>query len=103
MALLPLRISVSDQAETVLFRLLRGSGLDGLKGMTYKSGRWVKPLLDMFKQNWLDMHSKTIFWMETPVIRVQPGVRFDRYGLLWKHRPQSQKCSFVWAHLCQGC
>lgn len=39
----------SDQAETVLFRMLRGSGLDGLQGLRPKYGRWVKPLLSLFK------------------------------------------------------
>lgn len=34
-----------DQAETVLLRLLRGTGLDGLGGMPVSSGRFVRPLL----------------------------------------------------------
>ena len=44
-----------DQAETVLFRLLRGSGVDGLAGIAYK--RWdeegfavIRPLLDCSRQ-----------------------------------------------------
>lgn len=36
-----------DQAETLLLRLLRGTGPDGLAGMAPKSadGRWLKPLI----------------------------------------------------------
>ena len=35
-----------DQAETILFQLLRGSGLRGLGGMRPKRGRIVRPLLE---------------------------------------------------------
>jgi tRNA(Ile)-lysidine synthase len=37
-----------DQAETVLMRLLRGSGMSGLAGMTWRNGRgYVRPLLEI--------------------------------------------------------
>ncbi len=46
--------NADDQAETVLFRLLRGTGVDGLAGIAYK--RWehgfavIRPLLDCSRQ-----------------------------------------------------
>lgn len=36
-----------DQAETVLFRVLRGTGLDGLSGIPYVRPPFVRPLLDV--------------------------------------------------------
>ena len=35
----------NDQAETLLMRVLRGTGLDGLRGMEYKKGDIIRPLL----------------------------------------------------------
>lgn len=36
-----------DQAETVLLRLVRGSGPAGLAGMAARNGPWVRPLLEL--------------------------------------------------------
>ncbi len=35
-----------DQAETVLMRIIRGTGIRGLKGMEYEAGGVIRPLLD---------------------------------------------------------
>jgi tRNA(Ile)-lysidine synthase len=39
--------TADDQAETVLFRILRGTGVAGLAGIPYRRGRLVRPLLDV--------------------------------------------------------
>ncbi len=51
--------NADDQAETILFRLLRGAGLDGLSGMRYlrsdeEGNRIVRPLLDVYKEQILE-------------------------------------------------
>lgn len=43
-----------DQAETILFRLLRGTGLRGLAGIPLKRGPFVRPLLPFRKQALID-------------------------------------------------
>lgn len=54
-----------DQAETVLFRLFRGSGLTGLGAMRTRAGLYVRPLLHFRKaelHDWLDVNG--IAWRE---------------------------------------
>lgn len=41
--------NMDDQAETILMRIIRGTGLDGLKGIEYKSGSIIRPILDISK------------------------------------------------------
>lgn len=36
---------MDDQAETILMRLLSGSGIQGLAGIRLRKGKWVRPLL----------------------------------------------------------
>lgn len=39
--------NLNDNAETVLFRMIRGSGAKGISGIKYKRGRIIRPLLDV--------------------------------------------------------
>lgn len=39
-----------DQAETILFQILQGTGLEGLKGMTSKNGAIIRPLLHVSRK-----------------------------------------------------
>lgn len=49
-----------DQDETFFIRLVRGAGLQGLKGMTPRAGLYIRPLLCVRKQellNYLEQHN----------------------------------------------
>ena len=49
---------VSDEAETVLFRLARGTSLSGVKGMEARSGYLIRPFLDWTKEEILSYAKK---------------------------------------------
>jgi len=54
-----------DQAETVLFRLLKGTGLRGMSGMAPRAGMFIHPLLGVSKeqlQGWL--RTQGFVWRE---------------------------------------
>jgi len=56
-----------DQAETVLYHLLRGSGMRGLRGMQPRDGPWVRPLLFESRaaiQAWAEADG--LSWVEDP-------------------------------------
>ncbi len=44
----------NDQAETILAHLFRGAGLDGLVGMEFQRGKFVRPLLQIKREDLLD-------------------------------------------------
>lgn len=67
-----------DQAETLLMRLARGSGVDGLCGMEAvdRRGVFLRPLLDVSREAlrcWL--RARDIGWVEDPS---NDDLRFDR-------------------------
>ncbi len=60
-----------DQAETLLFRLLRGAGVKGLAGMpserVFGSGWLVRPLLEVRRQELVDYaNAAGLRWIEDP-------------------------------------
>lgn len=57
----------TDQAETILFRFLRGTGLTGLRGMLPKQGRKIHPLLFAFREDLEEYASyHSLEWREDP-------------------------------------
>ncbi len=41
----------NDQAETLLMRIMRGTGIDGLKGMEFKVGDIIRPILNIDRED----------------------------------------------------
>lgn len=69
-----------DQAETVLLRLARGSGVDGLSGMATSrvdgNLTWVRPLLDTRRDTLRTyLKDQNVTWIEDPS---NDDPRFDR-------------------------
>jgi tRNA(Ile)-lysidine synthase len=55
----------SDQAETVIYRLLRGSGTAGLSGVLPVAGRRIRPLIDCSREDVLEyLRSRELRWRE---------------------------------------
>ena len=46
--------NLNDQAETVLQRIIRGSGVDGLSAMSFKKGSLIRPMLNVPKSEVLN-------------------------------------------------
>lgn len=72
--------TTDDQAETLLMRLGRGSGVDGLSGMrpsTLRDGIiWLRPLLGVRRDTLRDwLRSRKITWIDDPS---NDDLRFDR-------------------------
>lgn len=68
--------TADDQAETVLMRLARGSGVDGLAGIRRDSGKWARPLLDMRRESLRGyLRDHHVDWVDDPS---NTDERFDR-------------------------
>ena len=54
-----------DQVETVLLHLMRGTGTAGVRGMNWRRGRYVRPLLAVSRQELSDWAShRQLHWMD---------------------------------------
>ncbi|MFC1888091.1 tRNA lysidine(34) synthetase TilS, partial [Candidatus Cloacimonadota bacterium] len=57
--------NISDQAETILFRLFRGSGFTGIKGITPISGKLIHPLMSFSRTEIINfLQDEEIGWRE---------------------------------------
>jgi len=59
--------TASDRAETIVFRLTRGTGPEGLAGIRPVNGLYVRPLLDVTRKEILAYANETgLSWREDP-------------------------------------
>ncbi len=74
-----------DQAETVLFRIVRGTGLAGLQGIPYRRDPFVRPLLDLPRAEILRyLRRRSIPFVEDPS---NADLRFARARIRHRHLP----------------
>ena len=65
-----------DQAETVLLHLLRGSGLRGLAGIAERRGPWLRPLLEITREDLRALlRDAGQTWLEDPTNREERFLR----------------------------
>jgi len=85
--------TADDQAETVLFRIVRGTGIAGLAGIPYRRGRFVRPLLDVRREQVLAFLAKrklAFFCDPSNANRryARPRIRHDLLPALARENPR---------------
>ena len=97
-----------DQAETVLMRLLRGSGLTGLSGMSYRNARgYVRPLLDISRSEIVRyLRSRGLEWREdasnNDTIYLRNRIRHQLLPLLEEYNPEIRSTLAATASIING-
>ena len=70
-----------DDAETVLFHLIRGSGLSGMRGILPVRGNVIRPLLHTGREeilSYLEEKNSLIVWMQQTVMSITPETASGR-------------------------
>jgi tRNA(Ile)-lysidine synthase len=106
-AVIALGHQADDVAETMIMRLLRGAGLDGLAGIRARSGPFIRPLLD-FRREELRAHLRfhALRWVEDPtnldVRRLRARVRHRILPALRAARPDIDRSLVAAARAAAG-
>jgi len=97
-----------DQAETMLLNLMRGTGLDGLGAMRPKKLPFIRPLLNVSREDidrWFSQNSSQS-WYEDPTneetVQVRNRIRHEVFPLLRNIAPGSPRLMAQSALLLQG-
>jgi len=96
-----------DQVETILFRLLRGTGLEGLGGMRPRHQGFVRPLLDLRRRDLLLFNQRRqVPFVEDPsnVDRrfARSRLRHDVLPLLRRENPRVDEALLALAREARG-
>jgi tRNA(Ile)-lysidine synthase len=82
--------TLNDQAETVLFKLIRGAGLTGLGGISPRLGRVVRPLLDVSRADLREyLAERGAAWVED---ETNADVANPRNRLRHRVLPELERC-----------
>ena len=97
-----------DQAETVLIRLLRGSGMTGLSGMTFRNGRgYVRPLLEISRVD-IEQYLRGLGldWRDdasnSDTVYLRNRIRHQLLPLLEEYNPAIRACLAATASVLRG-
>jgi tRNA(Ile)-lysidine synthase len=97
-----------DQAETILMRLLRGSGMAGLSGMSYRNGRgYVRPLLDVTRSEIEQyLNGRKLEWREdasnSDTVYLRNRVRHQLLPQLEQYNPDIRSALAATASIISG-
>jgi tRNA(Ile)-lysidine synthase len=97
-----------DQAETVLMRLLRGSGMTGLSGMAYRNARgYVRPLLDITRPDIERyLRGRGLEWREdasnSDTVYLRNRIRHQLLPLLEEYNPDIRSTLAATASIISG-
>jgi tRNA(Ile)-lysidine synthase len=99
--------TADDQAETVLFRIVRGTGLAGLAGIPYQRSRFIRPLLDVRRTEILAYLAKRKIPFVTDPSNAnrryaRSRIRHDVLPALAKENPRVVDALLALAHEAQG-
>ena len=97
-----------DQAETVLMRLLRGSGMTGLAGMAHRNARgYVRPLLDIVRSEIEQyLRCRGLEWREdasnSDTVYLRNRIRHQLLPLLEQYNPDIRSTFAATASIISG-
>lgn len=74
----------NDQAETLIMRFFRGTGIDGLKGMEYNNGDIIRPILDIERKD-----------IEKYILENNIKVRIDKTNKMEIYRRNSIRLNLI--------